>query len=142
MACIEAPFRVDRRRAVAETHQKRMSDLIHKCGKTADVQLELPHDARLAIAACLWSGWPWHCARSGVAAGLRPEFVPSPHLATWWAVQEALTIVARSRKELLDRSSAVAIALSLDSQCLMLQHFRIALALQCPVHKLQHFCHR
>ena len=89
MACIGAPFRVDRRRAVAETHQKRMSDLIHKCGKTADVQLELPHDARLAIAACLWSGWPWHCAHSGVAAGLRPEFVPPPHLATWLAVQEA-----------------------------------------------------
>lgn len=84
-----APFGVDRRRAIAETHQQRMSDLIHKCGKTADVQLELPHDARLAIAACLWSGWPLVLfARSGVAAGLRPEFVPSPHLATWWAERQ------------------------------------------------------
>ena len=90
IACIEAPFRVDRRRAIAETHQQRMSDLIRKCCKTADVQLELPHDARLAIAACLWSGWPMVLfARSGVAAGLRPGFVPSPHLTTWWAIQGA-----------------------------------------------------
>ena len=88
--CIEAPFRADRRRAVAETHQKRMSDFIHKCGKAADVQLELPHDARLAITACLWSWWPSYGADTGdlhiFDTGLLPEFVPSPHRATWWAV--------------------------------------------------------
>ena len=91
--CIQTPFWVNQGRAVAETHLKRMSDIIHKCGKTAEVQLELPHDARLAIAACLWSGWPWYGADTGdlhiFDTGLLPEFVLSPHRATWWAVTES-----------------------------------------------------
>ena len=88
--CIQAPFWVNQGRAVAETHLKRMSDIIHKCGKTAEVQLALPHDARRAIAACLWSGFPWHGPDTGedhiFGLPLLPEFVPSAHRATWHLV--------------------------------------------------------
>ena len=90
--CIEHPFWADQRRAVAETHQKRMSDLINKCGKSAGVQLALSHDARSVIAACLYSGFPWNGPDTGdfnmLGTGLRLEFVPAPLRATWRIVND------------------------------------------------------
>ena len=88
--CIQTPFWDNQGKAVAETHLKRMGDIIHKCGKTAEVQLALPHDSRRAIAACLWSGFPWHGPDTGedhmFGLPLLPEFVPSAHRATWHTV--------------------------------------------------------
>ena len=90
MVCIQTPFWVNQGRAVAETHLKRMSDIIHKCGKTAEVQLKLTHDVRRVIAACLWSGFPWEGPDTGedhiFGLPLLPEFVPSAHRATWHTV--------------------------------------------------------
>ena len=67
-----------------------MGDIIHKCGKTAEVQLALPHDSRRAIAACLWSGFPWDGPDTGedhmFGTPLLPAFVPSAHRATWHTV--------------------------------------------------------
>ena len=88
--CIQTPFWDNQGKAVAETHLKRMGDIIHKCGKTAEVQLAPPHDSRRAIAACLWSGFPWHGPDTGedhmFGSPLLPEFVPSAHRATWHTV--------------------------------------------------------
>ena len=90
--CIQAPFWADQRMAVAETHQKRMSDLINKCGKSAGVQFALSHDARSVIAACLYSGFPWNGPDTGdfnmLGTGLRLEFVPAPLRATWRIVND------------------------------------------------------
>ena len=87
MVCIQAPFRVNQRGAVAETHLQRMRDITHKCGKTAEVQLKLTHDARRVILACLWFGFPWECPDTGedhlFGLPLLPEFAPSAHRATW-----------------------------------------------------------
>ena len=92
--CIEYAFWVDQRTAVAETHQKRMIDIIHKCGKTAGVQLTLTNDARRVIAACLWSGCPWVGGPDTGDANifgynLLRGFVPSPHRATWRTVTDS-----------------------------------------------------
>ena len=35
-------------------HQRLINGLIRSCGKTADLQLSLPRDAHLTIAALLW----------------------------------------------------------------------------------------
>ena len=90
--CIEAPFWADQRGAVAEIQQKRMSDLINKCGKSAGVQLALSHDARSVIAACLYSGFPWNGPDTGdfniLGHTLRLEFVPAPLRATWRIVND------------------------------------------------------
>ena len=90
--CIEAPFWADQITAVAETHRKRMSVLINKCGKSAGVQLALSHDARSVIAACLYSGFPWNGPDAGdfnmLGTGLRLEFVPAPLRATWRIVND------------------------------------------------------
>jgi hypothetical protein len=39
---------------VRKRHQRLINGLIRSCGKTADVQLKLPRDAHLTIAALLW----------------------------------------------------------------------------------------
>jgi hypothetical protein len=70
MECIDAPYRRDWRRAVAENSKAHMGELIRKCGKTADVQLKLPHDAHVIVAAFLWSRWPWYGANRAQDAEL------------------------------------------------------------------------
>ena len=39
---------------VRKRHQRLINGLIRSCGKTADLQLSLPRDAHLTIAALLW----------------------------------------------------------------------------------------
>lgn len=57
--CIEAPYRSDWMTAVVENAMKQVERLIRKCGKTADVQLKLPHDAHLMVAAFVFRRRPW-----------------------------------------------------------------------------------
>lgn len=39
---------------VRKRHQRLINGLIRSCGRTADLQLSLPRDAHLTIAALLW----------------------------------------------------------------------------------------
>ena len=41
---------------VRKRHQRLINGLIRSCGKTADLQLSIPRDAHLTIAALLWLG--------------------------------------------------------------------------------------
>ena len=52
--CIDASALVAWDALVRKRHQRLINGLIRSCGKTADLQLSLPRDAHLTIAALLW----------------------------------------------------------------------------------------
>ena len=54
MDCIHVDALADWEVLVRKRHQRLINGLIRSCGKTADVQLKLPRDAHLTIAALLW----------------------------------------------------------------------------------------
>jgi len=54
--CIDASALVAWDALVRKRHQRLINGLIRSCGKTADLQLSIPRDAHLTIAALLWLG--------------------------------------------------------------------------------------